>query len=117
MVSNLPEGFPATETDAAFLRFIEELIARFQPRRVIWFGSRAWGGAREDSDYDVLVEAEFEGSPYALAGQIRIAIPRKFRMDLLVESPATIQYELEIGDQFFREVLGRGRVLHEASHP
>lgn len=34
---------------------LRSLIAHFHPRRIILFGSRAHGGARSDSDYDLLI--------------------------------------------------------------
>ncbi len=37
---------------------IGRLIARYQPRRIFLFGSRARGDAHRDSDYDFLVEIE-----------------------------------------------------------
>lgn len=39
---------------------VEKLVARFQPRRIYLFGSRARGDAHQDSDYDLLIEVDAE---------------------------------------------------------
>jgi len=52
-------GEPRTEEIAEFLALLEE---RFQPERVILFGSRARGDHLKNSDYDIIVVSDrFEG--------------------------------------------------------
>lgn len=36
----------------------DQLVAEFAPQRVVWFGSRANGAGRADSDFDLLVVAD-----------------------------------------------------------
>jgi len=41
------------------------------------------------------------------------ARPRGVAMDVIVRTPAEVAYRLKIGDPFFREVMNKGKVLHE----
>jgi len=47
-----PSRLPAT--------LLDPIVAYFNPRKIILFGSRARGGARPDSDYDLLVVTDDE---------------------------------------------------------
>jgi uncharacterized protein len=48
----------ATPADPTLERVVRMLVEKFNPSRVIMFGSRARGDARPDSDYDLLMESE-----------------------------------------------------------
>ena len=41
---------------------VKRIVKRFQPKQVILFGSHARGDAGPDSDVDLLVVMDFEGS-------------------------------------------------------
>lgn len=45
---------------------LQAVVAHFNPRKVILFGSRARGDAREDSDHDLLVIVDDEIAPQKL---------------------------------------------------
>jgi predicted nucleotidyltransferase len=96
----------------AYARLIAE---RFQPVRIVLFGSHAQGTPDADSDVDLLVLMEFDGPAQEQAYRIRRALPRRFPLDLLVRRPADVARRAAAGDQFLREILTTGRVLHERS--
>jgi predicted nucleotidyltransferase len=94
----------------------DDIVREFAPRKVILFGSHAYGTPREDSDVDLLVVMDVpEAEARRLAVEIRRRIPRRFRMDLLVRSPAEIAYRVAHNDWFLREVMERGQVLYESA--
>ncbi len=96
--------------------FVQEIVQRFQPGKVILFGSYAYGQPNEDSDVDLMVIMPHRGSGAKKATEIRLACPRKFSLDLLVRTPAEVQRRVQMGDQFVREVTTRGVILHENRH-
>ena len=92
----------------------KRIVETFNPQKIILFGSYAYGQTTPDSDVDLLVVMESDDRPVERAAKVsRLLRPRPFPMDILVRTPDEIQHRLEIGDQFIREVLERGRVLHE----
>lgn len=50
---------------------LDSLVAYFEPRRVILFGSRARGEAGPDSDYDLLVVLDDDVPPNKLSWRAR----------------------------------------------
>lgn len=93
--------------------FVKQVAARFQPERVILFGSYAYGKPTADSDVDLLVVMPHEGPPAVKAGEIRKQVRAGFPMDLVVRSPAEIRRRLAMGDFFIHEVMERGQPLYE----
>ncbi|MDL2122636.1 MAG: nucleotidyltransferase domain-containing protein [Deltaproteobacteria bacterium] len=93
--------------------FVDDVINRFNPERVILFGSHASGGATPDSDVDILVVMDFKSRPHQQAFEIRRTIKRTFPLDLLVRRPADIDRRLRLGDFFIKEIMQEGKVLYE----
>jgi uncharacterized protein len=96
--------------------FSEQIAAKFQPERIILFGSYAYGQPNEDSDVDLLVILPFEEMPVQKAISIRQQINYPFPLDLMARTPAQIQQRLEMGDFFIQDIITRGRVLYEANY-
>jgi len=96
--------------------FVKRVADEFHPRRVILFGSYAYGKPTPDSDVDLLVVMPHDGPPAVQAAEIRKRIRAGFPMDLMVRSPAEIQRRLTMDDFFIREILERGQSLYEGYH-
>lgn len=94
--------------------FVDQVVERFAPTRVILFGSYAYGKPNADSDVDLMVVMRHRGSGAGVATRIRLACPRTFPMDLIVRTPAQLRRRLKMGDVFLQEVTSKGIVLHEA---
>ncbi|MBI2433303.1 MAG: nucleotidyltransferase domain-containing protein [Candidatus Hydrogenedentes bacterium] len=95
-----------------------DIAARFQPRKIVLFGSYAQGDFGADSDVDILVIMPFAGSAARQATVIREYVSRRgapFPMDLLVRTPGWIAYRVRNNDWFIREILERGKVMYEAT--
>ena len=93
--------------------FVDDVINRFNPERVILFGSHASGDATPDIDVDILVVMDFKSRPHQQAFEIRRTIKRSFPLDLLVRRPADIDRRLRLGDFFIKEIMQEGKVLYE----
>jgi predicted nucleotidyltransferase len=93
--------------------FVESVVARFNPTRIILFGSYAAGRPTRDSGVDLMVVMPHRGPAARVATRIRLACPRSFPMDLIVRSPAEVRRRLAMDDPFLSEITSKGVVLHE----
>ena len=96
--------------------FSEQIVAKFQPEKIILFGSYAYGQPNEDSDVDLLVILPFEEMPVQKAISIRQQMNYPFSLDLMARTPTQIQQRLEMGDFFIQDIITRGKVLYEADY-
>jgi len=114
------EWQPIKANPAKRRAYIKKLCRRiaetFKPEKIILFGSQAYGKPRPDSDVDLLVVMPYEVSCYHQAHKIRMRLGLSLPIDLLVYPPDELQYRLEIGDSFIREIVERGKVMYEANH-
>lgn len=102
-------------TSAAEIRaFVDQVVRRFRPGKVILFGSYAYGEPTEDSDVDLMVILPHRGPAARMATRIRLACPRTFPMDLVVRTPSEVHRGIRSGDPLLREVMEKGVVLHES---
>jgi uncharacterized protein len=90
------------------------IAGRFNPDRIVLFGSHAWGNPGPDSDVDLLVVMPFEGKNWRMAAQIRQSIRPTFPLDLLVRTPEQIRQRLSFHDGFCQEITTKGRILYES---
>ncbi|HKI34567.1 MAG TPA: nucleotidyltransferase domain-containing protein [Gemmataceae bacterium] len=93
-------------------RFARAVAEKFQPDKIILFGSYAYGTPHADSDVDILVimPCRNQGSR---AGRIRWLVPAPFPMDLIVRTPENLRWRLAEGDLFHTEIVSKGKVLYE----
>src|SRR5438046_6815361 len=98
---------------AAIRRFARRIAERFQPHKIILFGSYAYGKPHEESDVDLLVIMRTKN---AIDQSIRIslAFEQLFSLDLIVRTPWQIERGFKDDDWFLREIVEKGLVLYEA---
>ena len=95
--------------------FCEATGQRLRPRKIILFGSYAYGKPTADSDVDLLViMPRTRARGQRISVRIRHAIPRDFPLDLLVRTPADMAKRLRWGDGFMQEVMQKGKVMYKA---
>ena len=102
---------------SAIRRYARRIAERFQPDRIILFGSYAYGTPDPASDVDLLVVMPTNNQSEQA---VRIGealedegIEPGFALDLLVRTPKTLNDRLRWGDWFLREIVARGKVLYE----
>src|ERR1700719_392894 len=93
-------------------RFAREVAQRFEPEKIILFGSHAYGTPHADSDVDILVIMPARNQ-IDQAVRIDRALDPPFPLDLIVRTPRNLKWRLDEGDSFLREVITRGKVLYE----
>ena len=93
-----------------------QITGRFPARRIILFGSYAYGRPTADSDVDVLVVLPCDESKAVdKAVEIRQAIDVPFALDLLVHSLRTIRQRLAWNNFFLKEIMEKGKVIYDAA--
>ena len=98
-------------------RIIAILVEKYQPEKMVLFGSLATGSINEWTDIDLLIIKETGKRPldraleaYSLLGNYREP------MDIIVYTPAEVELLLEEGSFFVSEVLTDGKVLYEKAN-
>ncbi|MBM4143406.1 MAG: nucleotidyltransferase domain-containing protein [Lentisphaerae bacterium] len=94
-------------------QYAEAIGQRFNPDRVVLFGSYAEGNPAKDSDVDLLVVMPHEGRDVEQAFEIRRTIPRRFPLDLVVRTPDGLQRRLRQNDTFLTSIWRTGKTLYE----
>jgi predicted nucleotidyltransferase len=94
-------------------RYARQVADRFQPDKIILFGSYAYGTPHADSDVDLLVIMPTRNE-IDQAFKIRCAVPARFPMDLIVLKPRHVKWRLEEGASFLTEIMTRGIILYPA---
>jgi len=98
---------------AAIRRFARRIAAKFQPEKIILFGSYAYGTPHNESDVDLLVVMPCRnGIDQALRIELEFEAP--FSLDLVVRKPSQVTRGLKDNDSFIHEIIGHGKVLYEA---
>lgn len=92
---------------------VERLIDGYQPDRIILFGSRATGAARDGSDIDLVIVKETDQRPVDRRVEVeRLLSDRRVPLDLLVYTPRELRELYAAGDPFIATVVETGRVLY-----
>jgi predicted nucleotidyltransferase len=102
---------------SAIRRFARQIAVKFQPEKIILFGSYAYGTPHQESDVDLMVIMPAR-NVIDQALRIDLALEAPFSVDLHVRTPKQIERGLREGDcdWFLREVMEKGKVLYEAPH-
>src|SRR5687768_12405004 len=87
--------------------YARQVAERFQPERIILFGSYAYGKPHKDSDVDLLVVMPAYDE-INQAVRIREKTEHHFPLDLIVRTPHNMQWRLAEGDWFLREIVSKG---------
>ena len=98
-------------------RIIDEMVLRiverFDPERIILFGSAARGDAGPDSDVDLLVVMPVEGSRREKAVEIGVAVNDiPVPKDIVVTTPEDFEWRKEIVGTIERPAEREGRLVY-----
>lgn len=109
----MPETTNKTIVQAQIDRMVKRIARKFRPQQVILFGSQARGDAGPDSDVDLLVVMDFEGSALDMAVEIRTAlhsilIPK----DIIVTRPEDFAWRKEVVGTIEWPATREGKVLY-----
>jgi predicted nucleotidyltransferase len=97
---------------------LQEIVARIvrvtQPDKIILFGSRGRGDARQNSDIDLLVIAPSTEPRYRRAVPLYGALSDiMIPMDIMVYSPEEVEEWSQVQQAFVTTAVREGKVLYE----
>ena len=97
-------------------RVVQQIVERFDPQKVILFGSYADGKPTDDSDVDLLVVMDSPRRNVEQAILIARELDYQFALDLMVRRPRQLAERIALGDFFLREIMEKGKVLYECAN-
>jgi predicted nucleotidyltransferase len=107
----LPPNIPMS----AIRRVARRIAQRFEPDKIILFGSFAYGTPHEWSDVDLLVIMP-AANEINQSIRITLAFDQEFPLDLIVRTPKHLEQGLADGDSFLTEVMSKGIVVYEKAN-
>ncbi len=93
---------------------VSQVIEKYNPIKIILFGSASKGEFNNDSDVDLLVIKE--NTPYLgreRARELRRLIKKNLPVDFFVYRPEEFNERIRLGDPFIRTILREGEVLYD----
>ena len=96
--------------------YCDAIAREFRPRKIVLFGSYAYGQPTLDSDVDLLVVVTFRGNDVAKAIEIRSRFDTPFPLDLIVRKPEFIVRRERERDMFIELLMNEGQVMYESQH-
>lgn len=93
---------------------IQKITENFNPKKIILFGSYAYGSPTKDSDIDLMVIMDTEMKPYERAIPIRkalkyLGIPK----DVIVRTPQEFERFKDIVGTIIYVAAHKGKVIYE----
>lgn len=102
-------------TEEKIKEVAQRVADRFNPEKIILFGSWAEGRANSDSDVDFFIVKDTDGSTRELAREINSFIfPRPFPIDILVYKPEQVEKSINNGNFFVRDIIKNGKILYDS---
>ncbi len=103
-------------------RYVIEALRRYDPDRILVFGSRASGSPSVDSDVDLLIIKDDPRRPVERIRDVQAMLYDRSRwpqwrnmppFETLVFTKTEIDERLKLGDAFFRAMIEQGRVIYD----
>lgn len=96
-------------------KIVNTLAIKYQPEKIILFGSYARGRPRQNSDVDLAVIKSTQKRFIERLKIVSNLIRSPLGTDILVYTPAEWKESLKGGDYFVKEILKTGKVVYGKS--
>lgn len=107
----MPKPVPSIRSEIA--RIVKLIVARFNPDRIILFGSHARGAAGPDSDVDLLVIMPVSGSKREKQLEMRKALGRLgFPLEIILSRPEDFEWRKDFVGTIEHPAWREGKVLY-----
>lgn len=84
---------------------------KFNPEKIILFGSYACGKLHKGSDIDLLIIMDTKNQVKEQAFLIRRELKGLIPIDIIVRTPKQVEERIKLGDFFIKNILQKGVVL------
>ncbi|HOX38880.1 MAG TPA: nucleotidyltransferase domain-containing protein [Candidatus Brocadiia bacterium] len=92
---------------------VNRIVERFDPEKIILFGSRARGDAGDGSDMDLLIIMKVEGSRRKKAVEIGIELHDvRIPKDIIVTTPEDFEWRKDVIGTIEHPAFHEGKVLY-----
>ncbi|MBI4117340.1 MAG: nucleotidyltransferase domain-containing protein [Parcubacteria group bacterium] len=96
------------------IKEVAEVIGKkFQPEKIILFGSHAWGAPGPDSDVDLFIVKETDDTRKTAREIDGSIFPRPFPIDIIVYRPDQMKKATKT-DFFVKDILEKGQLLYHS---
>lgn len=103
-------------TQSQIQEFAQRIAERYQPDKIILFGSQADGTANENSDVDLLIVMRHSARKNIYKSvEIVTTLKPIFPLDLLVRTPEDVELAIRRGDPIMNTILKEGTSLYARS--
>jgi predicted nucleotidyltransferase len=93
---------------------VKHIADKFNPEKIILFGSYAYGKPSKWSDVDLLVVMETPKGELETAMEISKSLPPHwFSIDIIARSQSVVEERIALGDWFLEEITQQGKVMYE----
>ena len=109
-------GWAIRRKEVLIARLIAKIVKEYKPQKIVLFGSYAYGKPDEDSDIDLLIVKDTNqrmADRFVEVKRLIYSPDLRVPVSPLVYTPQELQKRLEMGDDFIKEILSKGKVLYE----
>jgi predicted nucleotidyltransferase len=100
--------------DSKIDEIVKKIASRFDPEKILLFGSYASGNPNQDSDLDLLIIQESDQPRHYRSFEIRKSlIGAGIPMDIIVYTPSEFESEKETKFSFINSAIKTSKLLYE----
>ncbi|MBU3942673.1 nucleotidyltransferase domain-containing protein [Patescibacteria group bacterium] len=91
----------------------EQITKRYKPKKIILYGSFAYGKPHKDSDVDLFVIKETKKKRTERHLELdKILSDRNIPLDILVYTSKEVEQKLALKDLFIKKIMDQGKVIY-----
>jgi len=94
-------------------KITNQIIEKYQPLKVILYGSVAKEKANENSDLDFFIIKETKDDRIKRTQKLASLIERNIPCDFLVYTPEEFEKRQSLGDFFIQDIISTGKIVYE----
>lgn len=103
--------------DRELKRIVRIVITKYQPEKIILFGSLVNNNIHEGSDIDLVIIKNSSQRYFDRVNEVMHLIHPREAVDLFVLTPREVQTALDEDNPYYEEIVNKGKVLYEKASP